>query len=123
MTAAPDPSTIRFVLADLDEQVEAFWQRFPDSRADDAGEGFASAGADARLQLPLAAPRARPGERVGDYAERLAPDDEVQLVLLLRRCPLSWRPDGARGFWRWRAPVSGRCRRRLRTSRAHVDGG
>lgn len=84
MTAAPDPRTIRFPLADLAEQVEAFWQRFPDARAGGDGASFAPRSQEAGLWLPLSAPRAEPGEHVGDYCERLEPGDEVQLVLLLR---------------------------------------
>lgn len=87
----PDPAdfrSIRFGLDDLGEQVEGFWQRWPDARADERGERFVSGDATGRLRLPLAAMRAVAGEQIGDYAERLPPAgeaiDECQLVLLLR---------------------------------------
>jgi len=92
MTDAPEPRTIRFALTELAEQVDAFWQRFPGARADDDGAAFEAEGAT--LWLPLAAPRARASEPVGDYAERLEARDEVQVVLLLQA--------GAMAFGCWR---------------------
>lgn len=84
MTAAPDPRTIHYPLADLAEQAEAFWQRFPDARAGEGGASFISADGAGELWLPLAGSRASAGERIGDYVERLEPAAEVQVVLLLR---------------------------------------
>jgi hypothetical protein len=89
---------IRFALGDLAEQVEGFWQRWPEARADEAGVQFASADGTGCLRLPLVGPRAEPLERIGDYCERLPGDcqnhDEVQLLLLLRA--------GAMAFGCWR---------------------
>jgi hypothetical protein len=94
MTAAPEPRTIRFPLAELAEQAEAFWQRFPAARAAADGRSFEADGSVARLWLPLVAPRAVAGERVGDFAERLELREEAQLVLLLQA--------GAMAFGCWR---------------------
>lgn len=103
---APDPASfrsIRFGLDDLGEQVEGFWQRWPESRADELGQQFVSADRSGRLRLPLAGPRARPGEQVGDYFERLSGDaaehDECQLVLLLRAGAMAF------GCWQGRELV------------------
>lgn len=82
MTAAPEPSTTHFSWAELAERAAAFWQRFPGARADRDGAAFVTE--HAALQLPLAAARARAGELVGDYVERLEPREEVQVVLLLQ---------------------------------------
>jgi hypothetical protein len=91
--------SIRFALADLAEQAEGFWQRWPEARADEVGEQFVSADGSGRLRLPLASPRALPQEQIGDYCERLPPDgldhQECQLVLLLRA--------GAMAFGCWRS--------------------
>jgi len=90
--------SIRFGLAELVEQVEGFWQRWPEARADALGEQFVAAAGSGRLRLPLAGPRATSGEQIGDYCERLPADvhgrDECQLVLLLRA--------GAMAFGCWR---------------------
>ena len=98
MSAAPEPRTIRFSSHDLTEQVEAFWQRYPDAHADVDGARFEVPDTDAALWLPLVSARARGGERVGDYAERLLEAggavDEVQVVLLLQA--------GAMAFGCWR---------------------
>lgn len=86
----------RFALIDLEEQVEAFAQRWPESAADASGTGFVAAGGTARLRLPLAAPRPRCGERVGEYAARLPGPPELQVVLLLRAGAVAfgcWRGD------------------------------
>jgi len=88
--------TIRFPLADLAEQVEAFAARWPDARADANGVCFAAAGGEARLRVPLAGPRVRPAERVGDYVARLPGPVEQQAVLLLRAGAMAigwWRGD------------------------------
>lgn len=94
MTAPSDIRTIRFPLADLAEQAEAFWQRFPDARGDEHGLALVTPDGAARLCPPLAGPRVAPGERVGDYVERLDGGDEVLLVLLLQA--------GAMAFGCWR---------------------
>ena len=94
MSATQEPRTIHFWLPALVEQAEAFWQRFPEARADDHAAGFRASAAASELVLPLAAPAAVPGERIGDYVERLEPVDEVQAVLLLRA--------GAMAFGCWR---------------------
>ena len=94
MPESPPPRMIQFSLRDLAEQVEAFWRRFPDARADESGSAFASGVEAGELTLPVAASRARPGERLGDYFERLEPRAEVQVVVLLRA--------GAMAFGCWR---------------------
>ncbi|MFT4515042.1 MAG: hypothetical protein ACI89X_000374 [Planctomycetota bacterium] len=103
---ASDPASfrsIRFSLDDLGEQVEGFWHRWPDSCADEVGQQFVSADGTGRLRLPLAGPRAQPGEHIGDYFERLPADaselDECQLVLLLRAGALAF------GCWQGRELV------------------
>lgn len=94
----PSNRVIRFALGDLAEQVEGFWQRWAEARADESGVQFASADGAGCLRLPMAGPRAEPLERIGDYSERLSGDcanhDEVQLLLLLRA--------GAMAFGCWR---------------------
>ena len=94
----PNFRSIRFGLVDLCEQAGGFWQRWPEARADQVGEQFVAADGTGRLRLPLAGPRARPLERIGDYCERLPADPadhpECQLVLLLRA--------GAMAFGCWR---------------------
>ena len=75
---------VRFPLADLAEQVDAFAQRWPGARAGGAVPSFVAPDGGARLRPPLAGPRPRVGEREGAYLERLPEPDEVQLVLLLR---------------------------------------
>ena len=94
MTATPEPRIIRFSLLDLAEQAEAFWQRSPEARAEDPEVGFVSSASSAALVLPLAAPAAVLGERIGDYVERLSLAEEVQVVLLLQA--------GAMAFGCWR---------------------
>lgn len=87
----PSFRAIRFALDDLAEQAEAFWQRWPQARADDVGVQFVvgdGSEGTARLRLPLAGPRAEPDEAIGSYCERLPlgtlGQGECQLVLLLR---------------------------------------
>lgn len=89
----PPRWSVRFPLADLGEQVEAFAGHWPDARADRHGRTFAVAGA-ASLRLPLLAPRAAPGEAIGAYAERLPGPEERIVVLLLQA--------GAMAFGCWR---------------------
>ena len=96
MSLPSSPRSLRFPLLDLDEQVEAFASRWPAARAADDGCSFLAAAAPARLRLPLAGPRAVPGERIGDYAERLPGAAELQLVLLLQAGAMAlgcWRGD------------------------------
>ena len=85
---------VRFALAELGEQVEAFWQRWPDARADEGAVRFVAPGGEGSLTPPYAALRPRAGERIGDYCERLPGVRERQLVLLLRA--------GAVAFGVWR---------------------
>jgi len=92
MTAAPEPRTTTFSLAELAAQVASFWQRVPAARADADGVVFRHD--MAALRLPYAAPRARAAEQIGDYAERLLLGGEVQVVLLLQA--------GAMAFGCWR---------------------
>jgi hypothetical protein len=103
---ALDPASFRsisFGLDDLGEQVEGFWQRWPESRADELGQQFASKDGAGRLRLPLAGPRAQSGEQIGDYFERLPSDPsergECQLVLLLRAGAMAF------GCWQGRELV------------------
>lgn len=74
---------VRFPLADLEEQVQAFLSRWPDARADRRGLVFAG-GVDARLRVPLRAPRVVPGETLAAYAARVPAPPESHLVLLLQ---------------------------------------
>lgn len=88
------PRAIRFPLADLTEQVEAFAARWPDARADANGTSFVTGAA--RLRVPLAALCVRPAERIGDYLARLPGSREQQVVLLLRAGAMAiglWRGD------------------------------
>lgn len=87
-----DRRTITFALPDLAEQVEAFAARWPTARADVDAHAFVVD--EARLALPLAAPRPSAGEWPTDYVERLAGPAELQVVLLLRA--------GAMAFGCWR---------------------
>lgn len=83
---------IRFVAADLPEQVEAFLQRWPAAVADRRGLVFVGA-PGARLRPPLLAPRPAPGERLAAYAARLPGPRERSVVLLLQAGA------AALGFW------------------------
>lgn len=83
----PAPRTIRFPLADLVEQVAAFAARWPGAIADRRGHGFGGATVPARLRVPLAAPRVRPGEPIAAFLARLQDPallPERQCVLLLQ---------------------------------------
>lgn len=92
MAEDPLPRVMRFALADLAEQVEAFAARWPEARADGRGLAFVDL-AGARLRVPLRAPRVRPGEGIRDYAARVPGPDERQVLLLLRAGAM------AIGFW------------------------
>lgn len=86
---------MRFPLADLGEQVDAFLQRWPRASADRRGLVFAGE-PGARLRLPLLAVQARAGEPLGDYAARLAAAttrSERSVLLLLRAGAM------AVGYW------------------------
>lgn len=95
----PKSRSFRFPLADLAEQAEAFWQRWPAARADEAGAQFVVESGVGYLRLPFAGPRACASECIGDYCERLSAEllrpSERQLVLLLRA--------GAMAFGCWQA--------------------
>ena len=62
MTAAPEPRTTSFSLAELAAQVASFWKRVPAARAD--ADGVAFRHDTAALRLPYAAPRARAFSRL-----------------------------------------------------------
>ncbi len=92
----PQSRAVRFPLADLAEHAEAFAARWPDARADTNGVSFVAAAAGARLRVPLAGPRVRPEERIGDYLARMPGPPEQQVVLLLRAGAMAigwWRGD------------------------------
>jgi hypothetical protein len=74
---------VRFPLADLEEQVQAFAARWPGACADRAGLTFAG-GSAAHLRVPLLAPRPVRGESVLDYARRLPGQVGTHVVLLLQ---------------------------------------
>lgn len=78
------PRVVRFPLADLGEQLEAFAMRWPRAVADARGWVFHVAAEGARLRVPLAALRVCPGEAIGAYLARLQPVRERQVVLLLQ---------------------------------------
>lgn len=84
MSEPSSPRAVRFPLADLEEQIDAFAHRWPLAAADAAGTAFVAAGGAARVRLPLAAPRPRAGERIDDYGARLPGPPELQVVLLLQ---------------------------------------
>ncbi|MEZ6037843.1 MAG: hypothetical protein R3F29_10210 [Planctomycetota bacterium] len=92
MSGSVERRTIAFGLPDLAEQLEAFVARWPAARADVDAHAFAVD--EARLALPLAAPRPLQGEWPMDYVERLPGPVELQVVLLLRA--------GAMAFGCWR---------------------
>lgn len=83
---------VRFPLADVEEQVQAFLMRWPQAGADRRGLVFVG-GDGARLRLPLLAPRVQPGERLVDYATRLPGAPERHVVLLLQAGAM------ALGYW------------------------
>lgn len=86
------PRVVRFALADLGEQVDAFLVRWPAARADRRGLVFAG-GEAARLRVPLLAPRVSADERLADYARRLPGEPERHVVLLLQAGAM------AVGYW------------------------
>lgn len=100
------PRSLRFPLADLAEQLEAFGQAFPAAIGDRAGLGFAAAGQGARLRLPLLAPRLQPGEALPAYASRLPGPPERCAVLLLRAGAMAF------GYWDAEALVDHKAVRR-----------
>jgi len=87
------PRSLRFPLADLAEQLEAFGQAFPNATSDRRGLGFADADRGARLRLPLLAPRLLPAESLTAYASRLPGPPERCAVLLLRAGAMAF------GYW------------------------
>ncbi len=95
MVAADDPPArraVRFDLADLVEQVEAFAARWPDAHADDSGRTFV-AGPSATLRVPLLAPRVQPRESVTGYLQRLPGGPETCVVVLLQAGAMAF------GYW------------------------
>ncbi len=93
MTAeAPRPRVVRFALADLVEQAEAFATRWPAACADRRGLVFAGEPM-ARLRVPLLAPRVLAGERLASYLRRLPGPPERHVVLLLQAGAM------AVGYW------------------------
>ena len=91
-TEGPKRRAVRFPLADLTAQIEAFAVRWPAARADQAGGAFTGEGA--ALHVPLLAPRLAPGESIADYRARLPVAPETAVVLLLQA--------GAMAFGCWR---------------------
>jgi len=89
----PARRALRFDLADLVEQVEAFASRWPGAHADASGRTFV-AGVSATLRVPLLAPRVRPREGIAEYLPRLPGGPETCVVLLLQA--------GAMAFGCWR---------------------
>ena len=87
------PLVVRFPVADLAEQLEAFAARWPFAVADRRGWVFGAGDGRARLRVPLAALRVLPGERIDDYLARLRPTSERQVVLLLQAGAM------AIGYW------------------------
>lgn len=83
---------MRFALADLGEQVEAFLQRWPEAVADRRGQSFRGA-PGALLRVPLLAPRVGPGESLRAYSARLPGSVERSVLLLLRAGAM------AVGYW------------------------
>lgn len=81
-TERPERRTVRFPLADLTLQIEAFAVRWPAAQADRTGESFVSE--EASLHVPLLAPRPSPGEAISDYRARLPGPPETAVVLLLQ---------------------------------------
>ncbi|MEO6596343.1 MAG: hypothetical protein ABIP94_16460 [Planctomycetota bacterium] len=75
---------VRFPWRDLREQLEAFRQRWPDALADARGWVFAPPAGGARLRVPLAATRVRPGEPIAAYASRVGEQLDRQIVVLLQ---------------------------------------
>lgn len=96
MSAAADggrPRVVRFALEDLAEQLEAFLSRWPAARADRRGWVFSAPDGSARLRVPLAALRVRPGEALGDYLARFELAAERQVVFLLQAGAMAF------GYW------------------------
>ena len=91
-TEEPKRRAVRFPLADLTEQLDAFALRWPAARADRTGQTFVGEGAT--LHVPLLAPRLSPGEAIADYRTRLPGVPETAVVLLLQA--------GAMAFGCWR---------------------
>ena len=83
---------MRFLLADLVEQVDAFLLRWPNARADARGLRFVGE-PGAQLRLPLLAPRCGPGESLVGYRTRLPGAAERHVVLLLQAGAM------AVGYW------------------------
>jgi hypothetical protein len=91
-SASSSPRVIRFPLADLVEQVEAFAARWPRAVADRRGHTFVGQ-PGARLRVPLLAPRLQPLEAVTAYLDRLPGVPERHVVLLLQAGAM------AVGYW------------------------
>jgi hypothetical protein len=88
----PTGRAVRFELAELEEQIEAFLQRWPEAAADRRAQWFRGE-PGALLRVPLLAPRVRPGERLADYRRRLPGPHERSVLLLLRAGAM------AIGYW------------------------
>ncbi|HEU4418665.1 MAG TPA: hypothetical protein VFT55_06975 [Planctomycetota bacterium] len=81
-TEGPKRRDVRFPLADLTAQLDAFALRWPAARADHTGQAFVGEGAS--LHVPLLAPRLAPGDAIADYRARLPGAPETAVVLLLQ---------------------------------------
>ena len=87
------PRIVRFALADLHEQLDAFATRWPASRADRRGWVFSTPDGCARLRVPLAALRVVPGEALVEYLARFELAAERQVVFLLQAGAMAF------GYW------------------------
>jgi hypothetical protein len=107
----PPPRVVRFPLADLAEQLEAFVLRWPEAVACRRGLVFRGGGGGdgaARLRVPLAAPRVQAGEPIVHYLARLPGPTERQLVLLLQAGAVAigyWDGDQLLHHKAWKAYV------------------
>ncbi|MCA8978203.1 MAG: hypothetical protein KDC98_25975 [Planctomycetes bacterium] len=85
--------TIRFKVADLADQLDAFAERWPGGRADARGRAFVSEDGMARLLPPLLVTTPLADERIGDYARRFGIEAGRHVVLLMRAAGV------ALGYW------------------------
>ena len=86
------PRVVRFPLADLGEQVDAFLRRWPTAAADRRGLVFVGE-PGAQLRVPLLAPRGQAAERLVAYQARLPGQPERHVVMLLQAGAM------AMGYW------------------------
>lgn len=89
----PDLRGKHFVHGDLPEQLAAFAQRWPGTRATADGRAFLVDSPPARLLVPMVAAPPLPGESIEDYAVRAPARVGRQVVVLLRAGAV------ALGYW------------------------